>query len=90
MKSKDIPAFGPLQGLKVVHASVSIAGPYCASIMADLGAQVTWIENPKGLDIARGGGFHQGWQIEMNRRNMRSLTLNIPSPEGREVFLKLM
>lgn len=90
MKRSDIPAFGPLQGLKVVHASVSIAGPYCASLMADMGADVIWIENPRGVDIARGGGFHQGWQIELNRRNMRALALNVPSPEGKQVFLDLM
>lgn len=90
MKHADIPTFGPLQGVKVVHSSISIAGPFCAQLMADMGADVIWIENPKAPDIARGGGFHQGWSVEVNRRNMRSLALAIPAPEGREVFLDLM
>lgn len=90
MKHEDIPSFGPLQGVKVVNSSISIAGPYCAQLMADMGADVIWIENPKAPDIARGGGFHQGWSVEVNRRNMRSLSLAIPTPEGREVFLSLI
>lgn len=55
-----------------------------------MGADVIWIENPKAPDIARGGGFHQGWSVELNRRNMRSMALDIPSEKGREVFLKML
>ena len=40
MYTKDIPAFGPLQGVRVVHATQSIAGPYTATRMADFGADV--------------------------------------------------
>lgn len=90
MRRTDIPQFGPLQGVKVVHSSISIAGPFCAQLMADMGADVIWIENPKAPDIARGGGFHQGWSVELNRRNMRSMALDIPSEKGREVFLKML
>ncbi len=87
---KDIPTFGLMQGVRVAHASMSVAGPFAAALMADMGADVIWVENPKGLDIARGGGTNAGWTVELNRRNQRNLSLNIPSPEGREVFLKLM
>ena len=90
MRRTDIPQFGPLQGVKVVHSSISIAGPFCAQLMADMGADVIWIENPKAPDIARGGGFHQGWSVELSRRNMRSMALDIPSEKGREVFLKML
>ena len=51
MYTKDIPAFGPLQGVRVVHATQSIAGPYTATRMADFGADVIWIETPKGMDV---------------------------------------
>lgn len=37
MRRTDIPQFGPLQGVKVVHSSISIAGPFCAQLMADHG-----------------------------------------------------
>ena len=52
MRRTDIPQFGPLQGVKVVHSSISIAGPFCAQLMADMGADVIWIENPKAREAA--------------------------------------
>ena len=86
MYTKDIPAFGPLQGVRVVHATQSIAGPYTATRMADFGADVIWIENPKGMDVMRPGR----WCAELERRNMRSICLDTPSEEGRKIFLNLI
>lgn len=86
-KRKDIPQFGPLAGTKVVHASTSIAGPFCAQMYAEMGADVIWIENNMAKDVVRGSG---GWGGEQDRRNQRNLVLNIPSEEGRKVFLKLL
>jgi L-carnitine CoA-transferase len=64
---------------------MSVAGPIVAALMADWGADVVWIENPKGPDIARGG---TGSTIDVDRRNMREIAINIASPEGKEFFLK--
>ena len=83
----EISQFGPMQGIRVVHASLSVASPFIAALMADMGADVIWIENHKGLDIARAGSSNAGWTVEFNRHN---LSLNIPSPEGREIFLRLI
>lgn len=81
----EIPKFGPLSGVKVVNASASIAGPFAASLMADWGADVIWVENPKFYEILRMNPLHR-----QDRRNTRNLALNIPTPEGKEVLFKLI
>ena len=86
MKAANIPSFGPLQGVRVAHLCQSVAGPYCASRMADFGADVIWIENPKSMDVLR----HSRWGAEQERRNMRSLCMDVFSPEGQNVFLDLL
>jgi len=89
-KRQDLPKFGAMQGVRVVHASMSVVGPFAAALMANMGADVMWIENPKGLDIARSGGTNAVWTVECNWRDQRNLSLNITDLQGREVFLKLM
>ena len=85
-KGQSIPAFGNLQGLKVVYSAVEIAGPVAAEIMAEWGADVTWIENTFTGDSMRDTTYVK----ELERRNQRSLSLNIFSDEGKEVFFKLI
>lgn len=86
MKAESIPSFGPLQGVRVLHLTQSIAGPYCASRMADFGADVIWIESPKMTDPMR----PLRWAAEIERRNMRSICLDTPSPEGKKIFFELL
>ena len=85
-KGINIPAFGNLQGLKVVYSAIEIAAPSAAALMAEWGADVTWIENTFTGDAMR----DTTWTKELERRNQRSVCLNIFSEEGREVFLKLI
>ncbi|WP_409970979.1 L-carnitine CoA-transferase [Bacillus sp. Bva_UNVM-123] len=85
-KGQSIPAFGNLQGLKVVYSAVEIAGPVAAEIMAEWGADVTWLENTFTGDSMRDTTYVK----ELERRNQRSLSLNIFSDEGKEVFFKLI
>lgn len=85
VKRNDIPAFGPLQGVRVLHSSLSVAGPFAVELMAEWGADVVWIENPMGPDITR---LDTGAGIDFDRRNQREISLNIASPEGKEVFLR--
>lgn len=85
-KGLSMPAFGNLQGLKVVYSAVEIAGPVAAQLMAEWGADVTWIENTFDGDSMRDTTYVK----ELERRNQKSLSLNIFSDEGREVFLKLI
>jgi L-carnitine CoA-transferase len=90
-KRTDIPKFGVLSGVKVVFAAMSVAGPFAAEMLADMGADVIWIESPLAPDVSRlANAFSEGLATECERRNQRSLCLNIPTPEGREVLFKLL
>ena len=48
---------GPLQGLRVVELASEIAGPYCAKLLVDLGADVCKVEPPSGDPLRRWGPF---------------------------------
>lgn len=81
---------GPLSGLKVLEFGQIAAGPFTGSLLADLGADVVKVENPKGGDGMRGwppltpspdgeGVFSENF-ASINR-NKRSLTANLKDPE---------
>src|SRR3989442_3176066 len=82
-----------LEGIRVLDFGRYIAGPYCAALLADLGADVIRIE--------RIGGGEDRWvapipddrigamYVTMNR-NKRGMTLDPSSPEGREIVKKLV
>ena len=83
-----------LEGVTVLDLTRMLAGPYGALLLADLGAEVIKVEDPVGGDPVRGMGppFIQGesaYFISINR-NKKSLTLNLTTPRGREVFLRLV
>ncbi|MDR0434063.1 MAG: CoA transferase [Gracilibacteraceae bacterium] len=88
MKAKDIPNFGLLPGLKVVGSVVSTAGGFTMKLFAESGANAIWIESPFGQDPMRFSGG--GWGIENERRNIRNISLNVPTPEGKEIFKNLL
>lgn len=87
MRRSEMPVFGTLAGVRVVHATQSVAGPIAAQVMADAGADVTWIENYMSPDFNRVGGE---MSVQQDRRNQRTIGLNIPSPEGKKIFLELL
>lgn len=80
-------------GLKVLDLSRLLPGPFCSMLLADFGAEVVKVEDPKGGDYIRWWppllGKNSGFHIVLNR-NKRSLTLNLKKPEAREIFLKLV
>lgn len=88
-REKDIPQFGLLNGLKVVYAGSSIAAPYVGALMADFGANVIWIEHYLNQDVQRTGTSY-GYAAELDRRNQRTISLNVPSEKGKEIFCKLI
>lgn len=80
------PSFGCLDDVKVVYAAVEEATPKAACIMAEWGADVTWIENTGAGDTVRDTKYLK----EAERRNQRGMALNYFSDEGREVLLKML
>jgi crotonobetainyl-CoA:carnitine CoA-transferase CaiB-like acyl-CoA transferase len=81
------PGFNLLGGIRVVDLTTSVAGPYCAMLLGDMGADVLKIERPGMGDDARAWGppFIDGeslWFLSVNR-NKRSVALNYTTPRGR-------
>ncbi|MDR2347297.1 MAG: L-carnitine CoA-transferase [Bifidobacteriaceae bacterium] len=82
----DKPSFGVLDGVKVVYAAVELAAPKACCVMAEWGADVTWLENTGAGDTIR----DTAWIKQAERRNQRSVALDYFSPQGREVLLDLV
>ncbi len=79
----------PLAGLRVLDLSRALAGPFCATILADLGADVIKIEPTPGGEMVRGWGpFADGISVYYLsiHRNKRSLAINFRDPAGLELI----
>ena len=88
MEKYTVPEFGTLTGIKVVCSATSVAGPLVGSLMADHGADVIWLESSVGPSMERNNP--EGCQIAQDRRNMRSMALNIPTEQGKKILLELL
>ncbi|MBN1957822.1 MAG: CoA transferase [Desulfuromonadales bacterium] len=88
---------GPLKKYRVVDLTNVLSGPFCGYLLANMGAQVIKVEVPESGDLAR----QLGADAELNKRKMgasflaqnagkKSLTINLKSPQGRELFQKLI
>ncbi|MEG1432398.1 CaiB/BaiF CoA transferase family protein [Eubacterium sp.] len=86
-----------LEGVRVLDLTRVLAGPYCGMLLADLGADVIKIENPRGGDDSRSMGPFVGegenrqsaYYINCNR-SKRGCTLNLKDPEGKAIFLDMV
>lgn len=92
--SHDATVLLPLNGVRILDFTQALAGPYCTMILADLGADVIKVESPGRGDDSRHWGppFVDGvaaYYYGINR-NKRSVALNLKSPGGRNVALKLL
>ncbi|HEY7405585.1 MAG TPA: CoA transferase [Candidatus Angelobacter sp.] len=84
---------GPLSGIRVIDFGRFIAGPYCAMLLADFGADVIRVDRHQGsedryiaaiTESGEGGGF-----LSLNR-NKRNLTLDTSKPESAEIIRRLV
>ncbi|MFV0679410.1 CaiB/BaiF CoA transferase family protein [Ottowia sp.] len=84
----------PLAGIRVLDLSRVFAGPLCAQVLADFGAEVIKIEHPGRGDDTRDWGLRVGqtettYYNSMNR-NKRSITLDLQSAEGQRIVHELL
>lgn len=92
IKSTAAP-HGPLHGLRVMDISTVYAAPFAATLLADYGADVIKVEKPGTGDPLRS---HQPFEGSESlpwvavSRNKKSVTLDLRSPKGKDVFLRLL
>jgi crotonobetainyl-CoA:carnitine CoA-transferase CaiB-like acyl-CoA transferase len=83
----------PLAGTVVLDLTVTLSGPYCTYLLGVLGAEVIKVERPGTGDDARRAGppFWGGEAATFlaSGANKRSLVLDLKTPEGRDVMLRL-
>ena len=82
----------PLAGIKVLELGTLIAGPFCARMLAEFGAEVVKVESPAGGDPIRTwrvlkDGTSLWWSVQS--RNKKSLTLNMKHARGRAIARQL-
>jgi crotonobetainyl-CoA:carnitine CoA-transferase CaiB-like acyl-CoA transferase len=83
---------GPLKGHRVVEMCSTIAGPVCARLLADFGADVVKIESAEGDPGRNFGAQAKGLSLYGTSmyRNKRCIVLDLKHPEGRDIALKLL
>lgn len=82
----------PLEGIRILDLSHMLPGPFCTMLLADMGAEVIKVENPKGGDSFRGRVPHlknEGTAFLMLNRNKNSVIVDLKDEEGREFFMRL-
>src|SRR6266480_886511 len=84
---------GPLSGFRVLELGNLIAAPYAGRLFAEFGADVIKVERPRTGDELRQWRLFRGntslfWSLQA--RNKRSITLDLRTPEGQEIVLKLL
>lgn len=83
----------PLKGIKVLDFTRVLAGPYCAMLLCDMGAEVIKVERPGTGDDARFFGpfikGESGYYMSLNR-GKKSITLNLKHEKGKEIVKKLI
>ena len=84
---------GLLDGVVVLDLTRVLAGPYCGAILADMGATVIKVENPKGGDDSRSMGpfvnDNSVYYANFNRSKV-GCTLNLKDPEAKEIFKEMV
>ena len=82
-----------LEGIRVLDLAQFKAGPTCAQILADMGAEVIRVERPKGnsdRDLPPYAPDGQSFYLSFTCRNKKGVTLDLEKQKGKEIFQKLV
>ena len=81
----------PLEGIRVLDLSRMLPGPFCSMLLGDFGADVTKIENPLQKDFVDDSELWKAVRTVnlMTDRNKKSMTLNLKSEEGKQIFCRM-
>lgn len=84
--------FLPLEGVRIVDVTSSLAGPYCTEILGALGADIIKIEHPERGDESRAWGppFWEGSSVMFYAANLNKRSLALDLTRGREIVLRLV
>src|SRR5258706_15714417 len=82
----------PLDGVRVLDFSIMLAGPYCARLLADVGADVIKIEPPEGDDMRLRAPLREGNSAYFGQLNAgkRSIALDLKSSEAIKLIHRLV
>lgn len=84
---------GALEDVVILDLTRVVAGPFCTSMLGDMGARIIKIENPKGGDDSRAYGPYVNGEsayFAMHNRSKEGVTLNLKAPEGKALFLEMV
>ena len=92
-----LAGFGPLKGVTILDLTRVVAGPYCAMLLADMGANVIKIEHPTDPDLTRefppmsrsSDSPVSGFFAQFNR-NKQAVCLDLKHPDGKATFLQMV
>lgn len=93
MVSSSPSSFLPLSGVRVLDLSLLLPGPLCSLHLADLGAEVIKVENPRAYDGSRAmfkSANGAPSLFLMLNRNKKAITLNLKRPASKDIILKLL
>ena len=95
MKSARTPSISqlPLEGLRIVDASVVVMGPYASQWLADLGAEVIKVESPEGDSTRYTGPGHEHGMSALFlgvNRNKKSVVIDLKKPDGPKALRQLI
>lgn len=87
------PVSGPLTGIKILDLTRLLPGPLATQMLADMGAEVIKIEDPKAPDYTKFMPPHYhdvGISYLALNRSKKSLNINLSHPEGKQIFFELV
>ncbi len=94
METDATPSAGPLAGIRVIECGVLLAGPFCARLLADFGAEVIKVEAPGKGDPMRtvGQSLVDGKSLWWPgiARNKKCISLNLRDPQGQDMLRRLV